>query len=60
MYIREINPKLQVVIATCWKNTESLCSIMQRTRDDYNSYYIIATKAIISKLCLKKNSTKII
>lgn len=34
MYIREINPMLQVVIATGWKNTESLGSIMQKTRDN--------------------------
>ena len=34
MYMREINPMLQVVIATCCKNTESLGSIMQRTRDN--------------------------
>lgn len=34
MYIREINPMLQVVIATFWKNTESLGSIMQRARDN--------------------------
>ena len=34
MYIKEINPMLQLVIATGWKNTESLCSIMQKTRDN--------------------------